>query len=44
MPVRGIGIRDISETEDISINKVLSVPVRSNHKIKPQQQHWQFGS
>jgi transposase-like protein len=40
MPVRGIGIRDISETEYISINKVLSVPVSSSHKIKPTQQHY----
>jgi hypothetical protein len=40
MPVRGVGIRDISETEDISITKVLSVPVSFSHKIKPKQQHY----
>ncbi|KAA6306791.1 hypothetical protein EZS27_041546, partial [termite gut metagenome] len=37
MLVRGVGIRDISEIEKVSINKVLSVLVRSNHKIKPKQ-------
>jgi len=40
MLVRGIGIRDVSEIEEVSINKVLSVLVRSNHKIKPKQQHY----
>ncbi|KAA6329589.1 hypothetical protein EZS27_021619 [termite gut metagenome] len=39
MPVRGVGIRDISEIEKVSINKVLSVLVRSNHTIKPEQSH-----
>jgi hypothetical protein len=36
MFVRGTGIRDITEIEQISIKKVL---VRFNHKIKPKQQH-----
>jgi hypothetical protein len=40
MLVRGIGIRDISETENISIGKVLSVPVKSGHKIRPEQKHY----
>ena len=40
MLVRGIGIRDISVIENVSITKVLSVLVRSNHKIKPKQQHY----
>ena len=40
MLVRGIGIRDIAEIEQISINKVLSVLVRSKHKIKPKQQNY----
>ncbi|KAA6328500.1 hypothetical protein EZS27_022614 [termite gut metagenome] len=40
MLVRGVGIRDISEIEKVSINKVLSVLVRSNHKIKPKQSHY----
>jgi transposase-like protein len=39
MPVRGIGIRDIAVIEQASINKVLSVLVRSNHVIKPKEQH-----
>ena len=33
MLVRGVGIRDIAEIEKVSINKVLSVLVRSDHKI-----------
>lgn len=40
MLVRGIGIRDISYIEDISINKVLSVLVKSNKIITPKQQHY----
>jgi IS1 family transposase/transposase-like protein len=40
MLVRGIGIRDISEIERISIKKVLFVLVKSNHKIKPKQSHY----
>ena len=41
MLVRGIGIRDISEIEDISIKKVLSVSVNSTHRIKPKQSHYE---
>jgi len=40
MLVRGIGIRDIAEIEKISIKKVLSVLTKSNHKIKPKQNHY----
>jgi IS1 family transposase len=40
MLVRGIGIRDIAEIERISIRKVLSVLVNSNHLIKPKQSHY----
>ncbi|KAA6349095.1 hypothetical protein EZS27_003491 [termite gut metagenome] len=40
MLVRGVGSRDISAIEKVSLNKVLSVLVRSNHKIKPQQSHY----
>jgi IS1 family transposase/transposase-like protein len=40
MLVRGIGIRDIAVVEQVSIKKVLSVLVRSNHVIKPQKQHY----
>jgi len=39
MLVRGIGIRDISEIEQVSIKKVLSVLVNSNKIITPKQQH-----
>ena len=40
MLVRGIGIRDIAEIEQVSIKKVLSVLVNSNHIIRPKQQHY----
>jgi len=40
MLVRGIGIRDVAEIEGISIKKVLSVLVKSNHNIKPKQSHY----
>jgi IS1 family transposase/transposase-like protein len=40
MLVRGIGIRDISVIEQISIKKVLSVLVNSNKIITPKQQHY----
>jgi len=40
MLVRGIGIRDIAEIETVSTNKVLSVLVKSSHKIKPKQSHY----
>ena len=35
MPVRGIGIRDIVEIENISIRKVLSILVNFRHSIRP---------
>ncbi|MDR1116306.1 MAG: IS1 family transposase [Tannerella sp.] len=40
MPVRGTGIRDIAEIENISIKKVLSVLVRSRHMIRPKQPYY----
>ncbi|MDR1129396.1 MAG: IS1 family transposase, partial [Prevotellaceae bacterium] len=40
MLVRGIGIRDIAEIENISIKKVLSVLVRSRHMIRPKQAYY----
>jgi hypothetical protein len=40
MMVRGIGIRDISVIEGISIVKVLSVSVKSCYVIKPKQTHY----
>jgi hypothetical protein len=42
MFVRGIGIRDISVIEQISIKKVLSVPVNSDKIITPRQQHYDY--
>jgi len=38
--VRGIGIRDIAEIEKISIKKILSVLVNSNHILTPKQNHY----
>ena len=40
MLVRGIGIRDIAEIAGISIKKVLSVLVRSNHIIEPKESYY----
>jgi IS1 family transposase/transposase-like protein len=40
MLVRGLGIRDVAEIERISIKKVLSVLVNSNHILKPKQSHY----
>jgi hypothetical protein len=40
MLVRGVGIRYITEIEKVSIEKVLSVLTKSNHKIKPKQSHY----
>jgi len=37
MLVRGVGIRDIAEIEDISIKKVLSVLTNSEKIIKPKK-------
>lgn len=40
MLVRGVGIRDISEIEDISIKKVLSVLCSSSCIITPKKKHY----
>ena len=40
MLVHGIGIRDIAIIENISIKKVLSTLVNSNHVLKPKQSHY----
>jgi IS1 family transposase len=40
MPVRGTGIRDIAEIENISTKKVLSVLVHSRHMIRPKQPYY----
>jgi IS1 family transposase len=40
MFVRGTGIRDIAEIENISIKKMLSVLVRSRHMIRPKQPYY----
>jgi len=40
MLVRGVGIRDIAAIERISIKKVLSTLVGSNHILKPKQTHY----
>jgi hypothetical protein len=40
MPVRGTGIRDIAEIENISIKKVLSVLVHSRHMIRPRKPYY----
>ena len=40
MLVRGVGIRDISVIEGISIGKVLSVLAGSIYKIVPKQRHY----
>ena len=40
MLVRGVGIRDIAEIENMSIKKVLSALVNSNHSIKPKHNHY----
>jgi len=40
MLVRGVGIRDISTIENISIGKVLSVLINSNKSIIPKQSHY----
>ena len=42
MLVRGIGIRDITLIKGISINKFLSVLVKSTHTITPQQSHYDY--
>ena len=40
MLVRGFGIRDIAAVEKISVKKVLSTLVNSNHALKPKQTHY----
>ena len=40
MLVHGIGIRDIAIVEKVSIKKVLSTLVNSNHILKPKQNHY----
>ena len=41
MLVRGVGIRDIAEIEQVSIGKVLSVLVRSERPVRPKHKHYQ---
>jgi transposase-like protein len=41
MLVRGIGVRDISEIERISIKKVLSVLVKFVYVLHPKQLHYE---
>ena len=43
MLVRGIGIRDIAEIEEISTDKVLSVLSKSEQVITPKQSYCPFG-
>jgi transposase-like protein len=40
MLVRGVGIRDIAEIEEISTDKVLSVLSKSEHVITPKQSYY----
>ena len=40
MLVRVVGIRDVSEIENVSIQKVLSVLTKSNYVIRPKQTHY----
>ena len=40
MLVRGVGIRDIVDIEQVSAKKVLSVLVNSNRIITPRQTHY----
>lgn len=42
MLVRNVGIRDISEIENVSICTVLSVLIKSNKIITPKQNHYEF--
>ena len=39
MLVRGVGIRDISEIEKVSIRKVLTVLAKSDYSIVPKKKH-----
>ncbi|KAA6324504.1 hypothetical protein EZS27_026173 [termite gut metagenome] len=40
MLVRGIGIRDISEIQEVSVRKVLSVLVNSHYEITPRKSYY----
>ena len=40
MLVRGVGLRDVSEIENVSIGKVVSVLTKSNYVIRPKQTHY----
>jgi IS1 family transposase/transposase-like protein len=40
MLVRGVGIRDISEIERVSIRKVLSVLTKSDYSIRPKESYY----
>ena len=39
MLVRGVGIRDISKIEEVSIGKVLTVLAKSSYSITPKKKH-----
>ena len=40
MLVRGVGIRDISEIEKVSIRKVLTVLAKSDYSIVAKKKHY----
>jgi IS1 family transposase len=40
MLVRGVGIRNIAEIEDVSADKVLSVLASTDHVITPKKSHY----
>ena len=40
MLVRGVGIRDISKIEKVSIRKVLTVLAKSDYSIVPKKKHY----
>jgi hypothetical protein len=40
MPVRGAGIRNIAEIENISLKKVLSVLVHFRHMLRPKHRYY----
>jgi transposase-like protein len=42
MLVRAIGVRNIAEIEKISIKKVLSVLVHSQHMLQPRHQYYDY--
>jgi transposase-like protein len=41
MLVRGIGIRDISEIQEVSVRKVLSVLVNSHYVLTPLKSYYE---